>query len=492
MNRFRLAVLASPAILLSGCVSLAPDAETPQIVQDIPQTYAVSEAAGEYRPAGWWRAFGDPVLDGLVDDALRDNLDIAEAAARVEQASAQARIARSALLPSISASAGSNFSSTPIAGSAFGDFGGGSPIDRIESENYTLGLGASYEIDLFGRVRGDLAAARGDALAAEYDYRSVQLAAAAETINAYFEIVDQRRQIELTLQTADLLTDRVARTDERFRRGLADSFELYQFSQDLRNVQASLPEREAALRAANGRLATLVREYPEGMQARLDRPLTPRLVFAPVPAGLPARLLDERPDVAAAWANLEAARQRIGARKAERYPSISLSGSLGTQGPDPAAVFDFGKNWALSLVSSIAAPIFDGGRISANIASARAVYDQRAAAYARTVLTAYREVDVALDDYEERRQRYTLITAQLADAQASRELQARRFRAGVGGYVAYLDALRAEIQVEASLSSAARDVALSRLGIHRALGGDWTSATTEQAPTDQSKTGEPQ
>lgn len=478
MGQLRTLTILSVALPLSACVSLAPPIEQPEIAADIPETYSAANIDGAYRPTNWWAQFSDPVLNSLVSDALSNNLDIAEAAARVEQASALARIARSAVFPAISATGSTSYSDSPLAGSAFGGFGG-QTIDRITNETYSLSLGASYELDLFGRVRGDLAAARNDAIAAEYDFRSVQLASAAETISTYFEIVDTRSQIALTVKTAELLSDRAERTNDRYLRGLAESFELYQVRQDLRNTQASLPSLEAALTSANGRLATLVRMYPAPLKQRLDTSLTPRLVFKPVPAGLPSDLLSQRPDVAAAWLRLEAARQRIGARKAERYPTLQLTASLGSQAGEPASVFDIADTWLLSLGSNLFAPLFDAGRISANIRAARASYDQQAAAYARAVLTAYREVDVAIDDYEERRQRYVLIARQLTEAEASLDLQAGRFEAGVGSYTAYLDALRAVYQVESSLSGAARDVALSRLGIHRALGGDWTAETAD-------------
>ncbi|MGB7372534.1 efflux transporter outer membrane subunit [Pontixanthobacter sp.] len=474
MGRLGLFAILAATLPLNACISLAPLAEQPKIAENIPERYSATDIDGTYRPANWWVQFSDPVLDSLVNDALRNNLDIAEAAARVEQASAEARIARSALFPALSATASTSYSDSPLAGSAFGGFGG-QTIDRIANETYSVSLGAAYELDLFGRVRGDLAAARNDAIAAEYDFRSVQLAAAAETISTYFDIVDTRTQIALTVKTAELLSDRAERTNDRYLRGLADSFELYQVRQDLRNAQASLPSLEAALTSANGRIATLVGMYPAPLKRRLDTSLTPQLVFEPVPAGLPADLLSQRPDVAAAWARLEAARQRIGARRAERFPSLQLTASLGSQAGEPVSVFDIADTWLLSLGSSLVAPLFDAGRITANIRAARARYDQQAAAYARAVLTAYREVDVAIDAYEERRQRYGLIARQLAEAEASLDVQANRFAAGVGSYTAYLDALRAVYQVESGLSGAARDVAISRLGVHRALGGDWTA-----------------
>ncbi len=472
----RVITLLAGSAMLSACISLAPERMTPESVTNLPTAYEGREPAQPYQPASWWHSFEDPVLNALVEEALRENLDIAEAAARVERASAQARIARSALFPAVNASAGAQYSDSPLAGSAFGGFAGGA--GRLQNESYTLSLGASYELDLFGRVRNDMLAARADAVAAEHDFRSVQLAAAAETISAYFDIVDGRRQIELTLLTADLLGDRTERTEDRFRSGLVESFELYQVRQDLRTTQSSLPSREAALGAVEGRLALLLRDYPGELKPKISGPLRPRLVFDPVPTGLPAELLGQRPDVAAAWNRMEAARLRIGARRAERFPALSLSASIGTQGDTPGSAFDVGQNWGLSLASNIVAPIIDGGRISANIRAARAAYDESAAAYARAVINGYREVAAAIEDYEETRQRYRLIQSQLVEAEASADLQARRYRAGIGGYIAYLDALRGSYQVQASLSTAGRDVALARLGLHRALGGDWSDGIT--------------
>ncbi|VVT20734.1 TolC family protein [Erythrobacter sp. EC-HK427] len=471
----RARILAATAMLaaLSGCISLAPEPEVPVVTAELPEQYLYVENAGEYRPEAWWTAFDDPVLDTLVARALESNLDIAEAAARVEQASAQARLARSALLPTVVFNRDTTSSSTPLSGSPFGGIAGGGGPDRIENDTFSFGVGAAYELDLFGRARNDLAATRADALAVEQNFRSVQLAVAAETISAYFDVVDTRRQIELTVASLDVLQDRAARTQERFARGLAQSFELYQIEQELRAAQAALPQLESALSAHEGRLAILLGTYRPEVESILSAPLIPTLVFDAVPVGLPSDLLAQRPDVAAAWARLEAARLRIGARRAERYPQPSLVASFGSQGGGVGSALNIFDNWAASFALSMVAPIFDGGRISANIEAARAVYAQNAAAYTRSVITAFAEVDTALSDYEEQRQRYLLIAAQLTEAQSSLDLQRRRFAAGVGSYTAYLDALRNVYQVESSLSGAARATALSRLNVHRALGGDW-------------------
>ncbi|MEM1196421.1 MAG: TolC family protein [Pseudomonadota bacterium] len=464
---------------LSGCISMAPAPETPALVESMPEDFAArsANAPGDYTPQKWWKAFEDPVLDGLVERALLSNLDIVESVARLQQAKAQARASQAALVPSTSANGAASGTNSPLDGLAFGDFGGGG---RLENETYTLDLGVSYEFDLFGRVRNDYRAALQDAIASAQDLKTVQLSAASETITAYFDYVDAERQIKLNERIVEALRDRAERTDERFARGLVDSLELYQIQQDLRSTESSLPQLRSSLVSTQSRLALLLGTYPAELDAVLSQPLRPRLVFEPVPSGLPIDLLAQRPDVAAAYERLEGARLRIGARRAERFPSLSFNASLGTQGGTPGSAFDFADNWATSLASSLVAPLFDGGRITANIAAARATYDQQAAAYASAVIGAFGEVESALADYEQQRDRYALVTVQLAEARGSLDLQSRRFETGVGGYLAYLDALRNVYAVETSLSSAARATALARLSVHRALGGDWVDGVEPQ------------
>ncbi|WP_271078455.1 efflux transporter outer membrane subunit [Aurantiacibacter sp. MUD61] len=493
MNRkFACSILAAP-LVLSGCISLAPDPQVPVVAAEMPESYAFASDNGDYVPAAWWTTYEDPTLNALVETALVQNFDIAEAAARVEQARAQARIARSALLPTLNVNGGATSSSTPLAGSAFGGLGGGG-IDRIENDTVSLSLGAAYEVDFFGRARNDLLAARADAIATEYDFRTIRLATAAEVIAAYFDIVDTRRQLTLAQETADVLQDRADRTNERFERGLVQSFELYQVQQQLRATQASVPQLEAALAANEGRMAILLGTYRGEVSELLEGDLTPQLVFEDVPTGLSTQLLQQRPDVAAAWARLEASRLRIGARRAERFPRLSLSASIGSQGDGIGSALNILDNWAASLAANIVAPIIDGGRISANIRAARAAYDQNAAAYARSVVTAFTEVENALAEYDQQRRRYVLITAQLREAEASLDLQRRRYAAGVGSYITYLDALRTVRQVEASLSGSARATALARLGVHRALGGDWApvieTPSLEMQPAETAAAGD--
>jgi NodT family efflux transporter outer membrane factor (OMF) lipoprotein len=473
-NRFHNPVylLLAIATATSGCTSLAPNSTAPEIAAGIPAAFDRNEADGPYQSSRWWTGFEDPVLNRLLDEALVKNLDLAEASARLRAAEARARISRSGLFPQVNAGLNSSYSDSPTAGTSFGSFPGAT-AGRLQNETYSSSLAFSYELDIWGKLRNDARAGRADAVAAAADLQAVRLAVLAESITSYFDIVDARHQIALTTKMIDVLGDRVEQSEDRYRRGLITSFELYQVRQDFRNVQASLPQRESQLAATEGQLAVLVGRYSSNMQELLGKTLTPKLIFEPVPAGLPIDLLIQRPDVFAESQRLESARYNLGARRAERFPSLSLSGGTGSQAGNPADVLNIFDNWVLNLGAGLTAPLFQGGRIRANIEVADAQYAQQTAVYARTVLTAYQEVETAIERYEEERQRYRFLFSQLEEAQATATLQSRRFANGVGSYVDYLDALRAQYQVQSALSSAARDVALARLGVHRALGGSW-------------------
>ena len=469
------------ALMTSGCASLAPISTMPDIAANVPSQFAKTEADGAYQSARWWTAFEDPVLNALLQEALAKNWDIDEAAARLRAAEARAKISKSGLFPQVNAGLNSSYSDSPTAGTSFGAIPG-TGATRIQNETYSSSLAFSYELEIWGKLRNDARAGKADAFAYAADLQSVRLAVLAETITSYFDIVDARHQIALATRIIDVLGDRLEQTEDRYRRGLVTSFELYQVRQEFRNIQASLPQRESQLAAIEGQLAVLVGRYSDNMDDLIGKKLAPKLIFEPVPAGLPIDLLNQRPDIYAAGQRLESARYNLSARRAERFPSLSLSANTGSQGGSPSEAFDIFDNWVLNLGANLTAPLFQGGRIRANIEVADAQYAQQTAAYARAVLTAYQEASSAIKRYEEERQRYRFLFSQLDEAKAAADLQSRRFANGVGIYIDYLDALRAQYQVQSALSSAAKDVALSRLAIHRALGGSWDETENPSQP----------
>lgn len=479
---------------MGGCANFTPDSTIPAIRISAPEQFNAPAAPGSYSSSRWWAQFEDPVLNRLLEKAISDNLDIAEASARLRAAEAQARVSKSGLFPQINAGLNANRSDTPLSGTGFGVAAGAGdgPVDpnlpapptRLQFDNYSSSLAFSYELDIWGRLSNTARAGRADAIASAADLQAVRLAIMAETIISYFDIVDARHQIALADQIIDVSRDRLEQSESRYLRGLISSFELNQVRQDFRNIQANLPTRKKQLANIEGQLAVLTGQYSQNLLPELDQQLTPKLVFTSVPSGLAIDILAQRPDIFAQGARLDAARFNVGARKAERFPSLNFTATSGTQAGEPSGVFNIFDNWVLNLGAGLTAPLFQGGRIKANIEVAEAGYAQQTAIYARTVLNAYQEVETAIRGYEADRERYRLLFSQLDEARAATELQSRRFSGGVGSYIEYLDALRAQYQVQSILSSAGRDVALGRLAVHRALGGGWNNESQNIIDSD--------
>ena len=495
-------LLAIAVVLHPAACSFAPAPSVPEPVAEVPASFAGGALPGDYQVREWWTAFDDPVLNAVVDSALAANFDLAEAVARVQQARAQAGIARAGLFPSVQAGASATDQNTPanagfgeqfrkLAGGDGGELPGGIEFpDRLEFTTYSLGADFAWELDFWGRARNDAHAAGARYLATEADYHAARIGVLATTITTYFEIVALRRQTALARELVEVLQEREDLAGTRYERGLITSLELYQVRQDSRNTQAGLPQLETGLNDAEGRLAVLLGGYRSRMDAIVPESLAPATLADPVVAGVPADLLFQRPDVRAAGLRLEAARFTIGARRAELLPSLSVSGTIGVQSSEADGLFKVDQ-WFRNLLGNLTAPIFQGGRIRSNIALAHAQFNQLAAAYGRAVVTAVYEVEASLAALANESRRHAFLTSQHEEAQASVALQSERYESGIGGYTDYLDALRTLLNVESTLAAAGRDLALARLAVHRALGGDWkpeaeTPEGTRMVPADDS------
>ncbi len=502
----QLPLVALPVLVLVAGCGLPPAADTVLPADSIPGSYGAAVRGDDQvgDPAGapetdpfargdatewaerWWSDFDDPVLDSLLTIALSENLDIAEAVGRVQEARARVGIATAGLLPALNGSGNASRNEQPAnAGIVGGLFGGGNDSipadstaqprpDRFAFTDYTASLTLSYELDLWGRIRRDRAAALADLVASEDDFRGVRIGVIAETIRAYHELVDLARRAELTGEILDVLEERAALAETRYGQGLVSSFELYQIRGELRATATSLPQLTAQLADARRRLDLLTGGFPGELDALLESaaPADEALDVDAPPAGIPADVLVQRPDVRAAARRLEAARLRVGARRADLLPSITLSGTVGLQASEPQNLFRLDQ-WFNNLAAGLTAPLFQGGRLRANLGVAEAQYAQQVAAYSRAVLTAVGEVESTLRQFDDQRDRFGTLAGQLDEAEASLDVQTDRYAAGVGGYTDYLDALRNALNVRASVATARRDLALARLAVHRALGGTW-------------------
>lgn len=506
--RARTATAQFLVCFICAACGLPPSADVVVPGDSLPTAYPVAESDGTV-PADavfrgedtgwaeeWWKDFDDPVLDSLLEIVLSENLDIAEAVGRVQEAQARLGIATADLFPSINGSGNASRNEQPanagIVGGLFGGGGGGDSVpsdsttapdstaqaqarpDRFAFTDYTVSLNLSYELDLWGRIRRDRAAAVSDLVATEEDFRVVRIGVIAETIRAYHEVLTLERQLADAREIVDVLEERVAVAESRYDQGLTSSFELYQIRGQLRNTLGAVPTIEAQLVDAQRRLELLTGSFPGALDGLLaaSEAAGEALDREAPPAGVPADVLVQRPDVRAAARRLEAARLRVGARKAALLPGITLSGTVGLQASQPENLFRLDQ-WFNNLASGLAAPLFQGGRLRSNLDVAEAQYAQQVAAYTRSVLTAIGEVEATLRQYQARRDRFEILTEQLAESEASLAVQSDRFAAGVGGYADYLDALSNVVDVRTNIAQARLDLTLARLAVHRALGGTW-------------------
>jgi len=488
---------------------MTPEMTTPEAERELPERYAPTEAdtslpeaaadTARYESTRWWTSFGDSTLTTLIDTAIAQNFDLEAARARVDELEAQFRIARAPLFPSVTGNGQYNYQNQPAntgiggaigggggddGGSGGGGNGGGqqqSFPDRFAFSTYQANLGVSYEIDFWGRVRSQRKAALSRYFATAADLQAARISVISQTIATYFEAAALQRQVELGRRTVDLLQQRLDITEDRYARGLASSFQLFTVRQNLEAARSEQPQLESQFYDARTRLATLIGRFAGQERALLPDSIDASVDLSDIPAGLPSDLLMQRPDVRAGALRLEAARQQIGVARAELLPSLSLTGQGGVQSASLSSLVDVDQRFA-NFTAQLTAPLFQGGRLRANINAAEARYRQQAASYQQTVLTAFQEVNAALVAYEKQRERFEFLQDQVASARASFETQRDRYERGIGDIVALLDAERALYQAQTRRSAARQAVVNARLAVHRALGGTWTDADETDDP----------
>lgn len=464
------------SIAIAGC-SMAPQLENP--VEPLPAQFNAAAEAERGAQHYWWHGFGDPNLNRLIDSVIVRNLDLRVAVARVAELQSRYRIARAGQFPSDELAARREQLNTPSNTGIGGQLrerlsvpGGPEFPDRFDYTTYSASLGFAYELDFWGRVRGSKRAALQELLATQSDVRTVLLGIIGETIATYFQIAAHQRMLAVMRENEDILEERAEIMSSRYVRGLVSATELYAAQQDLENARAELPVLESQLEMALGRLSVLLGQY----QVQAGTVVVPESAHTymqeDIPAGLPSDLLQERPDVAAAFQRLEAARERIGVARAARFPSFALTGAAGTQSSTLSEIAQVGqKFWQLG--AGLAAPIFNAGAIRANIRAAWAQYEQMASQYEKTVLSAFRDVEATLVTYANLKKQHAFLDAARDAALENAKSQESRYARGIGSYLGVLGARRSLLRSETALVSSRQALAEARLAVHRSLGGAW-------------------
>jgi len=453
--------------LLAGC-AVGPNYHAPLAAPSAKAPFAGAAApAFAKAPATdqWWKLYGDPLLDGLVGDALAANTDIRVAAARVEAARASLSGARAPLLlPETTLSASANRQRISSIQTI--------PGQARERWAYDGGLALSYEVDAFGRLRRGVEAAKGDAEAAQADADAVRLAVVADTVRAYLDASTSAQREKVAQDTVDLLDRSIRITGARVDVGRSDRLDLIRVSA-LRDQQAAaIPQLQADRQAALLRLATLTGRNPGDLPAGLRAVIATPTLKQPIPVGDGAALLARRPDVRAAERRLAADTARIGVATADLFPRITLGASGGSSalgGMDLAGTS--ASRWSFGPLVSWTIPNIVAAR--ARINAARAESKASLAQFDGAVLIALEETERALSNLSHARQRADTLQRARDEAMRAARISLARQREGQVDFLTVLDAQRTLAGAEADLVAAQRASAFAEVDVFRALAGGW-------------------
>lgn len=410
--------------------------------------------------SSWWRHFRDPLLDDLIAAALAGNPDLRSAAARVEQARAQRGLAAAGFSPSVRADASARESAARGAGS---------------TTSYGVGLDASWEIDLFGRLRRGLEAAEADLQASAASLGSAQVSLAAEVALAYVDVRALQSRLDVAQRNLAGQEETLQLTRWRAQAGLVGSLDVEQARAAVEQTRAQVPALRASLGQARHRLSVLTGQPPSALDARLEQ--SAPIPSAPFAAALaiPAEVLRQRPDVHAAERALAAETARVGQAQAARWPGLTLGGSLGLEALTLGGLTGGGAT-VRSLAASLAATVFDGGRLRRQVEIRSAVQAQALASYEATVLAALEEVENALLSVATDRERASALEAAVEAARNAALLARQRYASGLADFQSVLDSSRTVLSAEDGLATSRADGAISMVRLYKALGGGWSAA----------------
>ena len=449
---------------------VGPDYVRPTV--ETPQNWRIEEKeARDLSNSSWWEQLNDPILNDLVATALKENKDLLIAAARIEEFAGRYGFTRSGLFPQVAAGAGysrqgdsKNVENAPASGYNYN-------YDMFQTT-----LNASWELDLWGRVRRSTEAARAELLASEEGRRAVILSLVSSVAAAYVNLRDLDRQLEITINTAKIREDAYKIFQDRFEGGIISEMELMQVKSQYEEALAAIPQLEKAVNQQENGICLLLGRNP-GPIARgksIDQ-----LTLPTVPAGLPSDLLIRRPDIRQAEENLIAANAVIGVAKAAYYPSISLTGFFGFASSDLSDLFKGSSQvWQYSVPVNV--PIFTAGKIAGQVKAAEAIQQQALLSYQKAIQTAFREVDDSLVDQKRTREQLTVQQKQVDSLKKYYELAQLRYDNGYTSYIEVLDAERSLFNVELAYTQNQGALFFSLINLYKAMGGGWVDIADKQ------------
>lgn len=473
MNKAILSLLL--AMFLAGC-AIGPDYKRPTI--DTPAAWRVVEKeAQDTANTVWWHQFEDKVLNGLIDEALKQNYDLRVATARVEEYVGRYWVGRSGLFPQIGAYGSATQDRATERGAA--------PIPSAVKnpvENYQAGFNGSWEIDIWGKLRRSTEAAKADLLSTEEARQAVILSLVSSVATGYINLRDLDKQMEIATRTAKTREESYKLFKLRYEGGVISELELNQVKSEYEQALATIPQIEKQIGFQENALSLLLGRNP----GPIDRGKSiDEMVLPAVPVGLPSDMLEKRPDVRQAEQALVAANARIGVAKAQFFPTISLTGLFGWASTELSSLFT-GPAQVWSWGGAAVAPIFTGGSLLGQFWASEAIQQQTLFNYQSTVQTAFREVNDALLDQKRTREQLEAQKRQVDSLKEYARIARLRYDNGYTSYIEVLDAERSLFNAELQYAQTQGILFGALVNLYKSMGGGWVveadKLTTAAAP----------
>jgi outer membrane protein, multidrug efflux system len=467
-------------LVLSGC-AVGPNYSRPQV--SVPEQWTITPARGtsskQQATDEWWSSFNDPELNSLVERTVQRNLDLKLALERVEEARAANGVARSGYFPSVNADVsaarlrgGINQGVIRAVPSSNNTNASPSLISPFETNVFQGSLSASWELDVFGGLRRGVQASRADVAAQEENRRDVLVILLGDVGSNYTQLRGFQRRLEIADKNIETQQETLDLTRARTKAGLATELDVSRAAAQLDTTKAAVPDLLAGIGVSIHRLSVLLGEEPGALHSELEQTKPIPVAGPDVRVGLPSDLLERRPDIRRAGAELAAATARVGQAKAERFPSFVLTGTAGRQATQLHDL-TLGLGNFFSVGPGISLPLFTGGRLRSNIAVQTSRESQALTSYHSTILNALEEVENALVNYSEEQERRDRLNQAVEHSQLAVTLADEQYRAGLTDFLSVLDAQRELYANEDQLVQSQTSVTSNLVGLYRALGGGW-------------------
>lgn len=462
MKSVRFLSLPAAVLLATGCVTTRIPNSNHPLPADWKNAGGFPVASASRDLSRWWTKFEDPTLNRLVSTAIQDSPDTATAAARIRESRANFDAQRSTLFPNLSGSVGAST-----------DAASRNSIST-SSNSFSAGLDASWEVDLFGRLRSQLQTAAANVGATEENYHSVQAALASEMAIAYVTLRSAETRLDVLRASLKSREETYSLAKARLEAGTIDNLEADQAFTSLQQARAAIPSLEQSASQTRNLINRIAGKNP----GTLDGMLAAGRRAIPIPqrslaVGIPADTIRQRPDVRVAGYQLLAAAASVRSAEAQRFPSLRLSGSLGLNTLSSGKLFD-PETATAGLAAGLTSPIFDAGRIRADIEANKAFEEQTIQTYRSTVITALSEVEDALIACRRTAERLDALRLAQKSAAAADLLSRQRYEAGVTDILTVLDSQRTLLAIEESIISVQSDRTIAYIELYQALGGGWS------------------